>query len=146
MAELTALIDEVAVQLAPRARPEVRELLRAARAEGFAVHVVTGSLGIAVEATLRWAEIPFDRVAGGVLRVDGDFARATMARTCPLFEGKVDALREGGQWPAAIGLGDGGWDHTFLRQVHVPVLVHPKPALETAMQDVLHAVVLRATA
>jgi phosphoserine phosphatase len=109
----------------------------------MAVHVVTGSLGLAVEATLRHAGIAFDSVSGGVLRVVEGVVGAELERHPPLFEGKVTALREGGCWPAALGLGDGGWDHTFLREVHVPVLVHPQPALEHAMRDVSRAITLR---
>jgi phosphoserine phosphatase len=134
--EMTALIEDVAAEAARKVRVEVRELLTAAHASGYRVEVVTGSLGWAVERALDLANIPHDRVSGAVLAKDGRHVYAKLERTSPLFEGKVDALREGGAWPAAMGLGDGGWDHTFLRQTFVPVLVHPKPALVDAMRDV----------
>lgn len=141
--ELAALIDDVAADVARTAHPAVRTLLAQARAAGATIHVVTGSLGRAVEATLRRAAIPFDRVSGAVLRVERGHAAATLAAQSPLFEGKVRALGAAGGWPAALGLGDGGWDHTFLREVFVPVLVHPKPALEAHMADVSRRVIYR---
>jgi phosphoserine phosphatase len=138
--EFDALVDEVAEQAAAAVRTEVRDFLRVAHARGVAVHVVSGSLGGLVERALARAEIPFDRVTGAVLVRDGGRVQATIERTSPLFEGKVTALAEDGRWPAAVGLGDGGWDHTFLRACCLPVLVHPKPALVEAMKDVPNVV------
>jgi phosphoserine phosphatase len=134
--DFEALVDEVAAQAAAAVRTEVGEFLREAHARGVRVHVVSGSLGVLVERSLTRAQIPFDRVTGAVLARDGAWIRAEIARTSPLFEGKVRALEEDGAWPAAVGLGDGGWDHTFLRHCAVPVLIHPKPALVEAMRDV----------
>jgi phosphoserine phosphatase len=140
--EFAALIAHVAERVAATVRHDVRAILRAARGAGAQIHVVTGSLGLAVEATLRRAGVPFDRVTGAALmRADGH-VHARIQRTSPLFDGKVDALRDAGSWPAAIGLGDGGWDHPFLRQVYIPVLVRPKPALLEAMRDVPRTIVL----
>jgi phosphoserine phosphatase len=134
--EFDALVDEVAMRAARAVRPEVRAFVQQAHRQGVHVHVVTGSLGALVERALMRAEIPTDRVSGAVLAREGDRVRAVIAETSPLFEGKVDALRAGGEWPAAIGMGDGGWDHTFLKACLVPVLVHPKPALVEAMRGV----------
>ncbi len=132
-AELSDLLDDVGAAVAETVRPEARALLTDARARGFTVHVVSGSLGAAVEAVLRIAGLPYDTVSGAVLQtVDGHVA-PTLAGPIPLFDGKVRALAAAGAWPAALGMGDGGWDVTFLRDVHVPVLMHPKPALEAAM-------------
>ncbi len=133
--EFDALLDEVASRAAASARPEVRAFVQDAHARGVAVHVVSGSLAVLVERGLVRAGIPFDRVTGAVLVVSDGHVRAEIQRTSPLFEGKVTALAEGGAWPAAVGLGDGGWDHTFLRLCAVPVLVHPKPALVEALKD-----------
>jgi phosphoserine phosphatase len=139
-AEFDAVVNEVAMRAASVVRPEVRAFVKTAHARGVAVHVVTGSLAVLVERTLSYAQMPFDRVTGAVLVHEGVGAtarvRAEIARTSPLFEGKVEALREGGRWPAAVGMGDGGWDHTFLKLCRVPVLIHPKPALVEAMRDV----------
>lgn len=146
VAELDTLIASVAESVVPLVRPDIRALLLSAHAAGAEIHVVTGSLGRAVEATLRRAAIPFDRVTGGELDIRDGIAHATLARRCPLFEEKLECLCQTGRWPAAMGLGDGEWDRTFLREVHVPVLVHPKPALLSAMKDVPRAVVWHGTA
>jgi phosphoserine phosphatase len=134
--EFDALLAEIAERAARAVRTEVRTFVQEAHRRGAYVHVVTGSLGSLVERSLLRAEIPADRVSGAVLAREGDRVRAVIAETSPLFEGKVDALRAGGHWPAAIGMGDGGWDHTFLKACRVAVLVHPKPALVDAMSGV----------
>ncbi len=145
-AEFDALLDEVAVRAASVVRSDVRAFMQRAHARGVEIHVVTGSLGALVERCLVRAEIPFDRVSGAALVRDGQgsngHVRAEIAMTSPLFEGKVEALAGGGRWPAAIGMGDGGWDHTFLKACRVPVLIHPKPALIEAMKGVTRSVVV----
>src|SRR5262249_19303008 len=135
-AEFDELLEAVAARFVTRVRPEVRALLAALRAAGARVHVVTASLAALVLATLRRAELPVDAVAGAALARDGAWVTAQLAQPVPLYEGKVAALASLGGWPAALGLGDGAWDATFLRAVHVPVLVHPQPALRAAMADV----------
>lgn len=92
--ELHALIDEVAEQAIPRVRGEVQTLLQAARSAGLAIHVVTGSLGSVVEATLARAGITVDSVTGAVLHYEGGKALASLARSSPLFEGKIAALQD----------------------------------------------------
>jgi phosphoserine phosphatase len=139
-AEFDALVEDVAREAARHVRADIRALLVAAHDAGARVHVVSASLASVVVATLRAAEIPFDTVAGAVLARAGDRVAATLTEPAPLFDGKVSALARTGSWPAALGLGDGGWDHSFLRAVHVPVLVHPKPRLVAAMADVPRAV------
>ena len=140
--DLADLYDRVAARVAPTVRPEVRELLIALRARGFTVHVVSGSLGDAVARCLTAAGVPYDTVAGATLARDGDRVLPTLAGAVPLFDGKVRALTAAGAWPSSLGLGDGGWDVTFLRDVHLPVLVHPKPALVEAMRGHPRAVVI----
>lgn len=140
--ELAALYDDVATRVAAAVRDEVRALLTALVAEAWTVHVVSGSLGDAVAACLTRADIPFHSVAGARLQRDGARVRGRLDGEIPLFDGKVRALAATGRWPAALGLGDGGWDVTFLRDAGVPVLVHPKPALAEALRDHPRAVVL----
>lgn len=137
--EFDTLITEVAASAASTVRHEIVDLLHRARDAGTSVHVVTGSLGVLVEATLRFAGLPFDTISGAVLRRAGTRVTAEIETPAPLFDGKVDALRRTGAWPAALGLGDSVWDQTFLREVYVPVLVYPKPALCDAMRDIEHA-------
>ncbi len=141
-AELSALYDRVAERVARTVRPEVRALLKALYDRGYVIHVVSGSLGDAVERCLARAEIPFTTASGASLARDGDRVLPRCAKEIPLFEGKVRALRAASAWPASLGLGDGGWDVTFLRDVHLPVLVHPKPALLEAMCGHPRAVVI----
>jgi phosphatidylglycerophosphatase C len=132
-ADFRALLRAAAERVAPRVHPDVRVFLREARRLGATLHVVTGSLGALVAEALRLAEIPYDSVSGGTLRRAGDRVLARLAAPIPLHGGKVDALRHVGAWPAALGLGDGHWDATFLRGVATPVLVRPKAALVEAM-------------
>lgn len=141
-AELLALYDEVAERVVATVRPAVRDLLTRLHARGMTVHVVSGSLGDAVAHCLRRAGIPFDTVAGATLARAGERVLPALAGEIPLFEGKVRALVAAGVWPSALGLGDGGWDVTFLCDVHLPVLVHPKAALVEAMGAHPRAVVL----
>lgn len=143
LAEFGALLDEVAEMFLPRMRPASVELLRALRDRGFAVHVVSGSLAALVEATLARAGVAVDRVSGGRLHVEGERVHPRLAGPIPLHGGKVDALRAAGHWPAALGMGDGGWDATFLRGCALPLLVHPKDSLRDAMKD--HPAVARLT-
>jgi phosphoserine phosphatase len=140
--EVAAVYARVAERVAASVHDDVRALLRALRARGWSVHVVSGSLGDAVAACMRYAEIPFDTAAGAALVREGGAVRARLAAAVPLFEGKVHALREVGAWPAGLGLGDGGWDVSFLRECALPVLVRPKPTLLDAMAGHPHAVVL----
>ncbi len=140
--DLGALYDLVAERVAATVRPEVRALLAALRARGFGVHVVSGSLGDAVARCLARAGIACDTVAGAALAREGERVLPTLAGEVPLFEGKVRALSAAGAWPASLGLGDGGWDVTFLREVFLPVLVHPKAALVEAMRGHPRAVVI----
>lgn len=133
--DFDALVDEVAILAARSVRTEIRAFLQDAHAQGVAVHVVSGSLAVLVEQGLLRAGIPFDRVTGAVLTRSEGRVQAAIAQKSPLFEGKVTALAAGGAWPAAVGMGDGGWDHTFLRLCAVPVLVHPKQALVDALHD-----------
>jgi hypothetical protein len=82
-------------------------------------------------------------VIGGAAVLLGG-ASAHVARELTLDGAVRDgcALTAAGAWPASLGLGDGGWDVTFLRDVHLPVLVHPKPALVEAMRGHPRAVVI----
>lgn len=141
--EFEALLDEVAEMFLPRIRRASVELLDRLRDRGFAVHVVSGSLAALVEATLSRAGVSVDRVSGGRLRREGDRVCALLDGPIPLHGGKVDALESAGHWPAALGMGDGGWDATFLRGCALPLLVHPKHALREAMKD--HPAVARLT-
>ncbi len=140
--DLAQLYARVAARVAATVRPEVRALLQTLTARGFTVHVVSGSLGDAVAACMRAAELPHTTVAGATLARDGAWVQGRCVGEIPLFEGKVRALSAAGAWPAALGLGDGGWDVTFLRDVFAPVLVHPKPALLDAMAGHTRAVVI----
>jgi phosphoserine phosphatase len=140
--ELQTLFDEVAERVAATVRPAVRDLLLRLRAEGFAVHVASGSLGEAVATCMRRAGLPYDTVAGASLRRRGAWVEGALDGEIPLFDGKVRAFERVGVWPAVVGMGDGGWDVTFLRAAGLPVLVHPKPALAAAMEGHPRAVVL----
>lgn len=141
-AELAALYAEVAERVAPTVRPAVRDLVLRLRGAGWRVHVASGSLGDAVAACMRRAGIPYDVVDGAALRRRGGWVEGALDGEVPLFEGKVRAFTRAGVWPAAVGMGDGGWDVTFLRDAGLPVLVHPKPALREAMAGHPRAVVL----
>lgn len=141
--EFEALLDEVAEMFLPRVRRASVALLRELRDRGYAVHVVSGSLAALVAATLSRAGVTVDRISGGRLYVDGDTVLARLDGPIPLHGGKVDALRAAGHWPAALGMGDGGWDATFLRGCALPLLVHPKETLRAAMKD--HPAVARLT-
>jgi phosphoserine phosphatase len=140
--ELTALHADVAERVAPTVRGAVRTLVLRLRDAGFAVHVATGSLGDAVAACLRRVGIPYDSVDGATLQRHGTWVAGALAGPVPLFEGKVRAFAAQGAWPAAVGLGDGGWDASFLQEVGLPVLVHPKPALLAAMEGHPRALVM----
>jgi phosphoserine phosphatase len=142
-AELDALLDLVAARVAERIRPAVRVVVEEAAREGVPVHVVTGSLGSAVSATLRRAGLAHASVSGAVLRVEGDRVLPRLAHPIPLHGGKVDALRAVGAWAPALGMGDGGWDATFLGGCAVPLLVHPSDALTDAMRAVGGVMILR---
>ncbi|MDO9017651.1 MAG: HAD family hydrolase [Deltaproteobacteria bacterium] len=142
-AELDALLDLVAARVAARIRPAVRVIVEEAASAGVAVHVVTGSLGAAVANTLRRAGLAHATVSGATLRVEGDRVLPSLAHPIPLHGGKVDALRAVGAWPPALGLGDGGWDATFLGGCAVPLLVHPSDALLHAMVPVGGVMILR---
>ncbi|MEZ4390121.1 MAG: HAD family hydrolase [Polyangiales bacterium] len=135
IAELDAFLAEVGGSFAARMRPESVELLTRLRGDGFAVHVVTGSLGALVEATLRAAGLVVDAVSGGSLRVHDGQVLPTLAQPIPLHGGKVEALRAAGRWPAAVAMGDGGWDASFLSGSALPLLVHPRPTLLEAMKE-----------
>lgn len=140
--EYNSLLERVGAEIARNVRPAVRELLVAARAAGMTIHIVSGSLGASVETVCRLAGLPFDTVTGGELETRAGFVSSTLAGAIPLFEGKVRALERVSASPAAVAMGDGGWDVTFLRDAHVPVLVHPKPALVDSMRDHPRAVCL----
>ncbi len=143
-AELDALLDLVAARVAARIRPAVRVIVEEAARAGVAVHVVTGSLGAAVaQTTLRRAGLAHATISGATLRAEGDRVLPSLAHPIPLHGGKVDALRAVGAWPPALGLGDGGWDATFLGGCAVPLLVHPAPALLHAMLPVGGVMILR---
>lgn len=136
--EFDALLADVAAKFSRHMRDESVRLLQALRGEGFAVHVVSGSLGALVRATLEAAGVTVDHVSGGELAARGDAVSSRLVAPIPLHGGKVDALRAAGRWPAAVGMGDGGWDATFLRGCALPLLVHPKPTLLDAMKDHPH--------
>jgi phosphatidylglycerophosphatase C len=142
-AELEALLEIIATRVAARIRPAVRVVVEEAARVGVPVHVVTGSLGAAVAATLRRAGLAHASVSGAVLRVEGDRVLPRLAHAIPLHGGKVDALRSVGAWAPALGLGDGAWDATFLGGCAVPLLVHPSAALTEAMGAVGGVMILR---
>ena len=60
-----------------------------------------------------------------------------------MVKADIDALHAVGAWPPALGLGDGGWDATFLGGCAVPLLVHPSDALLHAMLPVGGVMILR---
>jgi len=140
--ELAALYAEVAERVAPTVRTGVRDLILRLRDVGWRVHVASGSLGDAVAVCMRRCGIPFDTVDGAALRRRGSYVEAALDGEIPLFGGKVRAFTTAGVWPAAVGMGDGGWDVTFLQDAGLPVLIHPKPALREAMAGHPRAVVL----
>ncbi len=131
--EHQALLAAAAERVVPRIHPDVRAFLREARRLGATLHVVTGSLGTLVAEALRRASVPYDTVSGGALTVTPGWVRGRLAAPIPLHGGKVEALRRVGAWPAALGMGDGHWDATFLLGVSTPVLVRPKAALVSAL-------------
>lgn len=131
--DLDVVIAEVAAEGARLFRPEVRALLAEARRHGFAVHVVSGSLSCVVRATLERAGVRVESVSGGELVERDGWVHPELDGEIPLFEGKSHALERQGARPAALGLGDGGWDAPFLSEAHVPVLVYPTTALVAAM-------------
>jgi len=133
--EFDALLAEVAQAFARRMRDESVRLLHALRGEGYAVHVVTGSLSALVRATLDAAGVSVDRVSGGELAERDGFVSSRLVAPIPLHGGKVEALRGAGHWPAAVGMGDGGWDATFLQGCALPLLIHPKATLLAAMKE-----------
>ncbi len=132
-AAFAELVARVVARHLPLVRPEVRALLIEARARGYGIHVVSGSVGRAVEALLVLAEVPFDTVQGATLVIDRGHVLPSLAGPIPLHEGKVEALRSVGAWPPRVGLGDGHWDAPFLRGAAVPVLVFARPGLRAAM-------------
>jgi phosphoserine phosphatase len=140
--ELAEVYNRVAVRVAATVRTEVRELLCKLKSRGWSIHVVSGSLGDAVERCCSVAGIPFDSVAGATLVRSGQTVVSTLARATPLHGIKIERLQEISAWPCALGIGDGGWDAPFLGTVFLPVLVHPKPALVEAMRDVSRTVIL----
>ena len=142
-AALDALLARVAERVAARIRPAVRIIVEEAGRTGVPVHVVTGSLGAAVAATLRRAGLPHATVSGAVLRTEGDRVLPVLAHPIPLHGAKVDALRAAAAWPPALGMGDGGWDATFLGGCAVALLVHPSAALLDAMIPVGGVMILR---
>lgn len=133
--EYDALLREVAAVFATRMRPESVALITRLYREGFSVHVVTGSLGALVEATLEAAGVTVSAVSGGRLVELESTVLPTLAEPIPLNEGKVAALRAAGRWPPAVGLGDGGWDANFLGGCAIPLLVHPSQRLVDAMKQ-----------
>jgi phosphoserine phosphatase len=132
---LDALLDEVAEAFASQLRGASMELLVSLRARGYAVHVVSGSLTELVAASLRRAGVTVDRISGARLKYQGDVVLPRLDGPIPLHGAKVDALERAGDWPPALGMGDGGWDATFLRGCAIPLLVHPKDTLREAMKD-----------
>lgn len=142
-AELDALLTLVGGRVAARFRPAVHAVVEEAARAGVPVHVVTGSLGDAVATTLRLAGLTVASVSGAVLRVEGEYVLPALAGPIPLHGAKVDALRAQGAWPPALGMGDGGWDATFLRGCAVPLLVHPSDALLSAMAATGGVMILR---
>lgn len=142
-AEFDALIETVARRVAGRIRPAVRVIVEEAASADVALHVVTGSLGVAVAATLRIAGLRFASVSGGVLLARDGHVLPELAGPIPLHGGKVTALESVGAWPPAMGMGDGGWDSTFLRGCAVPLLVHPSPTLLDAMVSTAGVMILR---
>ena len=143
VAELDALVDVVAGAARERVRPDVRALFDLAARAGVAVHVVSGSLGLAVARTLDAAGVAYASVSGAELAVDDAHVRAALAGPIPLHAGKVRALEAVGAWPPALGLGDGGWDAPFLQGCEAALLVHPAPALARAMAGHPRLLVLR---
>ncbi len=131
--ELKDCLAAIAERMVAAVRPEARAFLHGARALGFGIHVVSGSLGAAVEAALEAAGLPYDSVTGATLTMAEGYVHPTLAGDIPLHEGKVRALEAANAWPTAVGMGDGGWDASFLRGVYVPVLMYPAPALVAAM-------------
>ncbi|MBK8692459.1 MAG: haloacid dehalogenase-like hydrolase [Deltaproteobacteria bacterium] len=140
---LDALLSQVAERVAERIRPAVRLIVEEAGRAGVEVHVVTGSLEAAVATTLRRAGLTHATVSGATLRTEGDRVLPALARPIPLHGGKVDALQAAGAWPPALGMGDGGWDATFLGGCAVALLVHPSPALLDAMTPAPGVMILR---
>ncbi len=114
-------------------RAPVRELLHELKRRGFAIHVVTASLGLVVEWTLRAADLPFDRVTGANLFIDDTRVSCDLRGPVPIQDAKSAALRAAGDWPPTLGMGDGGWDAAFLQGSQVALLVHPREALVQAM-------------
>lgn len=142
-ADFDALIETVAARVAARIRPAVRVIVEEAARVGVAVHVVTGSLGAAVSTALRIAGMTHATAAGGTLVVRDGRVLPSLVGPIPLHGGKVTALQAAGAWPPALGMGDGGWDSTFLGGCAVPLLVHPAPALLDAMASTAGVMILR---
>ena len=97
----------------------------------------------AVAATLRLAGLQHATVSGATLSAEGDRVLPSLARPIPLHGAKVDALQAAGAWPPALGMGDGGWDATFLGGCAVALLVHPSAALLDAMNSTTGVMILR---
>lgn len=141
--EFDRLVATVAGRVAARIRPAVRVIVEEAERAGVAVHVVTGSLGLAVATTLRLAGLSHASASGGTLAVRDGRVLPSLVGPIPLHAGKVTALQAVGAWPPALGMGDGAWDSTFLRGCAVPLLVHPGAALLDAMASTAGVMILR---
>ena len=133
LADMELLYARAADAVIDRVRPAVRALMDALSRDGFVVHVVTASLGSLVRVALARAGLSAARVSGGELDAIDGWARPTLAVQIPVFHRKVEALTAAGDWPPALGMGDGGWDAPFLAGSHLPLLIHPKASLVEAL-------------
>lgn len=137
--ELTSFAARVLakVGLAARIRPEVRELVTWARANGVEVVVASASPRTPVEVGVQHLGIGPESVFAMTSKVLGGVLQPELTGPFVYAEGKAIAVREGR--PGAVvlgGFGDSAYDAALMRMSAVPVAIGPGPGLLRAAPSV----------
>jgi phosphatidylglycerophosphatase C len=137
--ELVAFSDRVLTRatIRDRIRPEVRQIVSWAHANGVEVLAVSASPRTVVEVGVRHLGIGPERVLAMTSKVEGGVIQPEIAGVFVYGEGKATAVEQAR--PGAVllgGFGDSGYDAALMRMSAVPVAIAPGPSLLSAAKDV----------
>lgn len=114
---------------------ETEPIVRALEAEGYRIHVVSGSPHWLVQEAVESLGVHADHAVGARVRVEGGVLTDQLEAPVTFWEGKVEAFRLwlGDQNPKVV-FGDSDGDLAMLLSAQLAVAVNPRPGLKASLE------------